>query len=149
MSTRHETREWIVQFLFQRDFNRDELDPSLAQFWEGRRANPKARSFAEEIVRGVEANRGEIDKVLQEATEHWDLKRMSAVDRNILRAAVYEMLHRADIPPVVSINEAVELAKSFSGPESGRFVNGVLDRVCHQLKRPAREPADGAADSHG
>src|SRR5687767_12095210 len=79
-----------------------------------------------------------IDAKIQQHAKNWDLGRMAVVDRNILRLAVYEMLHRTDIPPVVSINEAVDIAKRFSTDESGRFVNGILDKIKGDLMRPAR-----------
>jgi N utilization substance protein B len=78
---------------------------------------------------------------LQRYAENWDLKRMGAVDRNVMRVALFEMLHRTDIPPVVSINEAVDLAKELSSDESGRFVNGILDRARRDISRPARAAA--------
>ncbi len=138
MGIRHESREWAVQFLFQRDFNRGELDAALAEFWNEKKANPKSRAFTEELVKGVEAHLSEIDGLIRTYAEHWDVKRMGAVDRNVMRVALFEMVHRPDIPPVVSINEAVEIAKDLSGIESGKFVNGILDRACKELKRPAR-----------
>ena len=81
----------------------------------------------------------EIDERIQKYCDNYEFKRISAVDRNVLRLAIYEMLFREDIPPVVSINEAIELAKTFGGPDSGRFVNGILDRVKDDLSRPLRE----------
>lgn len=138
MSTRREAREWAVQFLFQRDFNRGGLDTALVEFWEGKEPSEDSRTFCEELVRGVESNRLEIDAKLQSYAENWALKRMSAVDRNVMRLALYEMFFRDDIPPVVSINEAVDIAKDFSSDESGRFVNGILDRARKELDRPAR-----------
>jgi N utilization substance protein B len=138
MSTRHEAREWAVQFLFQRDFNRGDIDDALRDFWEQRSPGAKSRAFAEELIRGVHEHRPELDALLKKYTENWDVKRMGAVDRNVLRVALYEMLHRPDIPPVVSINEAVDIAKAFSTLASGRFVNGILDRACKDLQRPAR-----------
>lgn len=129
---------WAVQFLFQRDFNQGDLDASIAHFWVERKATTKIRAFTEELIRGVEAHRAELDAKLQQYAEHWDVKRMGAVDRNVMRVAIYEMLHRTDIPPVVSINEAVELAKELSSIESGKFVNGVLDRARKDLVRPDR-----------
>ena len=83
----------------------------------------------------------EIDDRIRRYCENYEFRRISPVDRNILRLAIYEMLHRADIPPVVSINEAIELAKTFGGGDSGRFVNGILDRVKDDLSRPLREAA--------
>jgi N utilization substance protein B len=81
----------------------------------------------------------EIDERIRRYCENYEFRRISVVDRNVLRLAIYEMLFRDDIPPVVSINEAIELAKTFGGAESGRFVNGILDRVRKDLDRPARE----------
>jgi len=129
---------WAVQFLFQRDFNRNDIEEALADFWEERKPGPSLRQFAEEIIRGVEPLKKELDDLIQQYAEHWNVARMGAVDRNVMRVALFEMLHRTDIPPVVSINEAVELAKELSGDESGKFVNGILDRASKDIKRPAR-----------
>ena len=138
MSSRHEARLCAVQFLFQRDFNAGTLGEALVLFWEGRKCSAKVRTFTEELVQGVESLKEDLDARIRRYAEHWDLQRMAATDRNIMRVALYEMLHRPEIPPVVSINEAVELAKEFSGYESGRFVNGILDRAKKDLTRPAR-----------
>lgn len=138
MSRRHEGRVLAVQFLFQRDFNDGDLDMALADFWAGRRVAEKLRGFAEALIRGVESVRPDLDERLRGYATNWDLSRMAAVDRNILRLALYEMIHRSDIPPVVSINEAVDLAKEFSGRDAARFVNGVLDRAIRDVERPAR-----------
>ncbi len=138
---RHEARLWAVQFLYQVEYNKGDRREALDLFWASRKAGPKLVAFTEELVDGVISHRKEIDSLLARYAEHWDVKRMGMVDRNIMRVALYEMLHRDDIPPVVSINEAVELAKQFSGDESGRFVNGILDRARKDLKRPARAAA--------
>ena len=144
MGGRHEARQWAVQFLFQRDFNRDDLDPALELFWAGVKGAASTRRFAEDLIRGVDANREELDRRIQQYAEHWDLKRMGAVDRNVMRVALYEMLHCPDVPPVVSINEAIELAKELSGAESGKFVNGILDRARQDIDRPARSVKNSA-----
>lgn len=102
------------------------------------------QQFAEPLIRGVLENRDAIDTELSTRAVNWDLHRMAAVDRNVLRLAVYEMLHREDIPPVVSINEAVDIAKKFSTDESGKFVNGILDKIKAQLDRPARTATEAA-----
>ena len=141
MSSRHDARLWAVQFLFQRDFNDTELEAAFVDFWPERKAHTKARIFCEELIRGVELYRGEIDARLRKYAEHWSLERMGAVDRNVMRVALYEMMFCKDIPPVVSINEAVDLAKELSGRESGKFVNGILDRARQDIERPARVPA--------
>ncbi len=92
-------------------------------------------------MRGAIEKLPEVDAKIRTLADNWDFERLAAVDRNILRLAVYEMLFRPEIPPVVSINEAIEIAKKFSTTESGKFVNGLLDRVKKELLRPARQPA--------
>jgi len=140
MATRRDAREWTVQLLFQLDLNpTDELDEVLAGFWRDKEDDAKARGFCAELVKGVRGTIGELDATIAAAAQHWDIHRMGVIDRNVIRMAVYEMLHRSDVPPVVSINEAVDIAKFFSSSESGRFVNGILDRVRKGLDRPARE----------
>ena len=131
---------WAVQFLFQRDFNGGELQEALDHFLADseRKCSEKLRNFCVELIRGVEERKAELDAHLQRFADNWDLKRMGGVDRNVMRVALFEMLHRPDIPPVVSINEAIELAKELSSEESGKFVNGILDRIRKDLKRPAR-----------
>lgn len=138
MSGRHESRQWAVQFLFQRDINRGDVAEALQVFWQDKKPSEKSRQFTEDLVRGVEEHIQEIDAMIRGYAEHWDVKRMGGVDRNVMRVALFEMVHRPDIPPIVSINEAVEIAKDLSGVESGKFVNGILDRACKDLKRPAR-----------
>lgn len=164
MGKRREARERAVQFLFQHDLNPPEdLETALGQFWESQRlaaiAEEKGkatwgekaelpppttdeaamRHFAEPLIRGALEHREEADSLIRKFCKNWDLPRIAAVDRNILRLAIYEMLHRDDIPPVVSINEAVDIAKRFSTQDSGKFVNGILDSVRGELLRPARE----------
>lgn len=138
MSARHEARTLAVQFLFQRDFNGGEYADALQQFWTDHPAGAKVKTFAGELIEGVETHRADLDVRLQQYAENWDVRRMGAVDRNVMRVALFEMMHRPDIPPVVSINEAVDLAKELSSDESGRFVNGILDRARRDMDRPAR-----------
>ena len=163
MGQRREARERAVQFLFQHDLNpSDNLNDSLERFWEAHglaaRYNDEARAtwgeqpavnppdtteaslrlFSEKLIRGVLDHRDEIDVIIRRHTQNWELHRIAAVDRNILRLAIHEILHREDIPPVVSINEAIELAKQLSTEQSGRFVNGILDKVKGETLRPAR-----------
>lgn len=163
MGTRREARERAVQFLFQYDLNpSDNLDGALELFWESqhlaaftdkeRRAALKnqtelpppsaeeaaVRLFADPLIRGVLDYREELDDHIRRHVRNWELHRIAVVDRNVLRLAIFEMLRREDIPPVVSINEAVDIAKRFSTEDSGRFVNGILDKVKGELMRPAR-----------
>src|SRR5271154_662293 len=138
-SRRRMARELAVQFLYQFDLAGGSFDEAFPLFWETQSEVDNAgRQFAEELVRGVLERRASIDEKIVKYTENWDLPRIAAVDRNILRLAVYEMLYRDDIPPVVSINEAVDIAKKFSPRESGAFVNGILDRLKAELTRPSR-----------
>ena len=94
--------------------------------------------FADPLIRGVLEHQAKIDEELQKHAKNWSLQRMAAVDRNVLRLAAYEMLFREDIPPIVSINEAVDIAKKFSTHDSGKFVNGILDQIRKELMRPLR-----------
>lgn len=100
----------------------------------GRLQTPGAREFAARLVVGTERSLEEIDPLIAAATEHWRPERMAILDRLILRLAVYQMLHLPDVPAVVVINESVELARSFGGDESSRFVNGVLDAIRKRLE---------------
>jgi N utilization substance protein B len=164
MGKRREARERAVQFLFQYDLNTPEnLELELAQFWSSQRAaaiedekspstwgektqlppptteEAETRLFAEPLIRGVVQHRTQIDELIKKHTQNWDFNRIAAVDRNVMRLAIFEMLYRDDIPPVVSINEAVDIAKKFSTQDSGKFVNGILDKVRGELLRPARD----------
>jgi len=141
MATRRDAREWAVQMLYRLDMNPVELEALLDSFWEETAAEPAARRFAEELVRGVQAHRAEIDRHIVAISRNWSLARMAVLDRNVIRMALFEILYRDDIPCVVSINEAVDIAKRFNSSESGRFVNGILDRALRELD--AGTPHDG------
>jgi N utilization substance protein B len=135
-------RELAVQFLYQYDLSGGSLEEALPLFWETQsEVSEDGRKFTEELVQGVVEHRVAIDERIAKYTDNWDLPRIAAVDRNILRLAMYEMMFRDDIPPVVSINEAVDIAKKFSTRESGAFVNGILDRLKTDLTRPSRTAA--------
>jgi N utilization substance protein B len=140
MGKRREGREAAVQLLFHWDLNvRKALDETaLAGFWQLRVANQATKDFATRVATGVIAAQEAIDEKISRYTANYELKRISAVDRNILRMAIYEMLFCNDVPPIVAINEAIDIAKKFGTEESGKFVNGVLDRVKLDLNRPLR-----------
>ena len=138
MGARREGREAAVQFLYQRDLNAGSSTETLDEFWELRPANKKVREFGLAIAEGVLAHQADIDDRIRQTASNYELHRIAAVDRNILRIAIFEMLYCPDVPPVVSINEAIEIAKRFGSDESGRFVNGVLDRIRGDLNRSAR-----------
>ena len=115
------------------------------EFWalrvspDGKPVPTKTQAYADELVAGVTAHWEELDQHIQRLASNYELHRIAAVDRNILRLAIYEMLHCPDVPPVVAINEGIEIAKRFGTEESGRFVNGILDRVRSELKRSPRQ----------
>jgi N utilization substance protein B len=141
MGVRREGREAAIQFLYQRDLGGGAGASDLEEFYAFRGLSPSARRFCEGLVRGLLENSASVDEALRAHSQNYELERLSAVDRNILRLAIHEMLFCPDIPPVVSINEAIDIAKKYSTEESGRFVNGVLDRIKATLKRPDRTPA--------
>jgi N utilization substance protein B len=135
--TRHRARESAIQMLYQWEVGQTSIEEVLRTFWsanlpgaEG--ASDATRAFAEELVRTTVDNLNKIDPLIAETAEHWRLSRMAALDRLILRLAIAEFLH-GDTPKNVVINEALELAKTFSGDESAKFVNGILDAVKKKL----------------
>ena len=144
MGKRRRAREAALQYNFWRDLQHGETPEQIDDFWELCPVKPNVREFAEPLIQGMVAHQEEIDERIRKYCENYNLNRISVVDRNVLRLAIYEMLYRDDIPPVVSINEAIELAKTFGGSESGKFVNGILDRVRKDLDRPAREPVSSS-----
>ncbi len=139
MGARREGREAAVQFLYQRDLNAGAAADAVADFWEIRPATKKVRDFGMAIAEGVLSHQDAIDDRIRKIASNYDLHRIAAVDRNILRIAIYEMLFCPDVPPVVSINEAIEIAKRFGSEDSGRFVNGILDKIRGELPRPPRQ----------
>ncbi len=135
MRHRTKARELAVQFLYGYEVNPDELEERLSAFWEANKAAEEIKDFATSLIRGTLQERDQIDKMISEQAFNWDLDRITRVDRNILRMAVYELVFRDDIPPIVSINEAVDIAKKFGTAESGKFVNGILDNVKAKLAK--------------
>ncbi len=143
-------RELAMQFLFECDIaGTDDLAENLENFWiqaehsgefPNRRIFRKARAYAEKIISGVCENESSIDAVISETSDKWDISRMSTVDRNIIRVAVFELFHCPDIPALVSINEAIEIAKDYSSSKSGNFINGLLNTIKDKLPPHAKCP---------
>ena len=131
---RHQAREIAVQFLYQMDINQNSIKDNLANLKEEHPDLNLKDSFLIDLIFGVNEELEEIDKQINEHVTNWKVKRMAKVDRNIIRLAVYEMLYQDDIPAAVSIDEAVELAKSFSNQKSAKFVNGILGRLVDKLE---------------
>ncbi|RMG70342.1 MAG: transcription antitermination factor NusB [Nitrospirae bacterium] len=133
---RRKAREYALQLLYSYDLSGEVITgSSLKEFWKEHQHTEDVREFTEDLVFGTINNLEEIDELISSVTEHWDLKRMAAVDRNILRFATYELLFRDDIPAAVTLNEAIEIAKRFSSKESSSFINGVLDRITKKIKK--------------
>ncbi len=127
---RRRSREYALQILFQLDLTDEKLDEEAwSKFWEGNKEDNDVKEFTSSIVRGTRENLNAIDKIIKKAAEHWSIDRMAVVDRNILRAATYELFYRKDIPPSVTINEAIEISKKYSTEDSSAFINGILDKI--------------------
>lgn len=118
-----------LELVYQLDLGGRSFDKEAQEYLSEGSRRPEVSEFASELARGCWQHREEIDKKIAQLAEHWELSRIAAIDRNILRLGAYELLYREDIPRKVSINEAVELAKRYSTAESGAFVNGILDKI--------------------
>jgi transcription antitermination protein NusB len=129
MGSRRKARELALQFLYQIEITRGDLETTLGLFWAEHPVGPEIRGYASELIRGTQENLDKIDPLLSRYAHNWILARMAAVDRNVLRLAVYEMLFSKHAPPIVVINEAVDIVKKYSTPDSGAFVNGILDQI--------------------
>jgi transcription antitermination factor NusB len=129
MRKRSQARELALQWLYQLDLRGEEIREDVDAALAPGAGDPEVVDFARDIVRGVVAEREEIDRRIEEVARNWQIRRMAVIDRNILRLGTYELLRRNDVPPLVAINEAIELAKKFSTKNSGPFVNGILDNI--------------------
>lgn len=132
MRKRTKAREYVVQMLYQVDITGGNWQETLKNFWEFNEQediSAELKEFSAELLGGVAEHMQEIDKKISKYAANWQLERMAFVDRNIMRLGCFELIFREDIPPKVAINEAVELAKKYSGSESGKFVNAILDQI--------------------
>jgi N utilization substance protein B len=142
MPSRHRARERALQILFQWDARKEPIEAAISSFYdtlysEQSETRPAPDEFVDRLVNGVVENIAEIDRRLSQHAEHWRIERMPAVDRNVLRLAIFEMM-ALDTPPPVAIDEAIELARRFSGEESVQFINGVLDAAKREIDSAAR-----------
>ncbi len=134
MGTRRKSRELALQMLFQADMGKQTPQNVRQTFWKERDSVGKdVQGFADDLFRVATDRSEEIDKLIEQHAEHWRMERMAAVDRNVLRAAVAELLAYSDTPRAVVINEALEIARKYSAPESVQFINGVLDSIGKSL----------------
>ncbi len=129
MRKKTSARILAVQALYQLDLRGPGFLGDLDEFLRSAASDEEVRLYAEDLVRGLHDRIAEVDAAIAGAAKNWDVSRLAAVDRAILRLGTHELLHRADVPPKVAINEAIRLAKMFSTADSGAFVNGVLDRI--------------------
>lgn len=131
MRKRTLSREYALKILYSVDISKEPIEASLKDFWskpEGL-CEEDVRDFAEKLVEGTREHIKHIDQIVSQYADNWNINRMAVIDRNILRMAVFELLYLEEVPPNVSINEAIELAKKYGDIDSGKFVNGVLDKI--------------------
>jgi transcription antitermination factor NusB len=133
MGIRRKARELTIQIRCAMEFSSLDQDEIVELVCKNFDSSRSARTFSEELVRGVRENMKHLDKVIRRSSKNWRIERMSIVDRSILRLAAYEMLYRKEIPYKVSIDEAVELGKRYGTEESGSFINGVLDNILNRI----------------
>ena len=133
MRKRTQARENALKVMYQREMTKENADEALRHFFETQpKMDTDSRDFIEKLVVGVDCGVEELDKRVEAVAENWSMARMAVLDRNILRMAIYEMTAMTETPPKVIVNEAVNLAKKYSGENSGKFVNGILDKIMHQ-----------------
>ena len=134
MGTRRQARELAMQALFYMDMRNNVSARMLERFCANFKPPKKNQALFMKLVNGVMEARGELDALIEKFSKNWDINRMSCVDRNVMRIAVFELVYCDDIPPKVSINEAVDIGKKFGTEESGAFINGIMDSIRHDLE---------------
>jgi len=134
MGNRHKAREFTLQILYAIDISENSPEEVVKLFWETLTSPDEVRAFSNQLVFGVQKNLRKMDDIISRYSEHWAIDRMTSVDRNILRMAVYELLCLPEIPHSVTINEAVEIGKKFGSEDSGAFVNGILDKIAKEIQ---------------
>lgn len=138
MRKRTKSREYALQMLYQMDIRHAVPEQIVGEFWQENESPDEVKVFANQLVKGTTEHLEEIDPLIAQHADNWNLKRMAVIDRNILRLGVFELMHMNDAPPKVCINEAIELAKRFGDAESGKFINGILDAIHKKHAQPNR-----------
>jgi len=138
MGARRKSREYALQALYLSDITQLSAAQAIKIILSGDDIEPKTKSFAEWITHGAAEKKTELDEIITLTAANWEMERMAALDRNILRMGAYELLYEKDTPPSVIIDEAVEIAKAFSTPDSSKFVNGILDKI-KKDRHPSKE----------
>lgn len=139
MRKRSKARELALQVLYQIDITKDQPQKALDIFWSDHEEEEVIKEFASTLVNGTVQNIQNIDQVISKYAANWQISRMAKVDLNIMRMAVYELLYDQEIPPKVSINEAIELAKKYGDVESSKFVNGILDKISKEESKKCQK----------
>ncbi|MDY6863916.1 MAG: transcription antitermination factor NusB [Thermodesulfobacteriota bacterium] len=129
MGKRRKSREFALMVLFQADFQNNDSKDFIEFFWRYFNVSEEIKKFSQSLACGVLENNKKIDEIISKSSKNWRLYRIDPVERNILRLAVYELKFCPDIPPKVTINEAIELGKKFGSEKSGAFINGILDNI--------------------
>ena len=129
---RRKSREFAIQILYQIEINKSDAEHALQTFWENYHYPDDIKEFTNHLVKGTSEHKNQIDQMIVKTAKNWSFNRITPVDRNILREAIFEMFYCPDIPYKVTLNEAIELGKKFGSEKSGAFINGVLDNVLDQ-----------------
>jgi len=135
LGKRRRSREFALQVLYQLEITKQGALKAMVQLKENFSPEEGEDEFAKQIVLGVVERRQEIDRLIEERSENWRLDRMTIIDRNILRIAIFELLCCSEVPPKVTLNEAIDLGKRYGSEESGSFINGILDRIQNEVIR--------------
>jgi N utilization substance protein B len=146
MGQRRKARESAIQILYQLEFDPVDAATAVDSFWKKKKGAAETKAYSRWLVEGIRTHRDEVDAAIQSISEHWRIPRMAIVDRNILRLAAFELLQAGHIAPAIVINEAIEIAKKYSGPEAATFVNGILDALRKKIQAkaaPEREVKNG------
>jgi len=129
MRKRTLARECALKILYRIETSKESAEESIKDFWSIEHADDEVKAFTDSLVKGTCKNLAEIDGFISKYADNWDIKRIAVIDKNVLRMGLFQLLYRDDIPPKVSINEAIDLAKKYGDIDSGKFVNGILDKI--------------------
>lgn len=146
MRKRTKARETALKILYAADVTGDAVTEQKECFWRDHdEEDPPVREFADFLLDGIDEKLPELDGIISTYAENWEIKRMATIDRNVLRIATFELLYAEEVPPKVAINEAIDMAKKYGDRDSGKFVNGILDRI----KKEERTKVEGTAETDG
>lgn len=142
MGKRRKARESTLQILFQLEFDDANPEKIINSFWKNKKNAKEVEEHSQWLVNGIMSHRESIDRLIQSVSANWRISRMAIVDRNVLRIAVFELLHEEALAPAIVINEAIEIAKKYSSEEGAMFVNGILDAVRKEIQKMKKSPKE-------